>query len=416
MIQLPKGLTGTCSVGSYNAGNGQWTIPQLDVNGIATSASFTATAINMTVNDAHLNNSNGTFDLNGEFKILGGTVTLDPKMNGASPATLPDVISFRADYTLSDFEITAFSGSIEYDFEGIDIDPVYLNDIPDFLSCEGTNILLANPQIYLSVNNPIAQYSLNCNAGLSLTSKRPDAPANLQSLSYSTDSPIIVNHTGGDSEVHQFVLAPSNLKLNVPTGYNKNNLTFTPFSSLSNVLAVPSNPTGYSELPESIDIKLTDAKVPLQKVTDFKLGVKLDPVDGSYQLIAPLALKEGSLIIYSDTQDGWNDEDVDALTIEELTLTALADNNTPLDAEIVAYPLDVNGDRIKNVKITSNVLKASSQGVQLEIKLEGVITHLDGVTFEARVKPGSDDALAPSQTIVLNNIRAKVSGYYTKKF
>ena len=36
--------------------------------------------------------------------------------------------------------------------------------------------------------------------------------------------------------------------------------------------------------------------------------------------------------------------------------------------------------------------------------MEGTIEHLDGITFEAVLNPDSDDALAPSQTIRLENL------------
>ncbi len=48
--------------------------------------------------------------------------------------------------------------------------------------------------------------------------------------------------------------------------------------------------------------------------------------------------------------------------------------------------------------------------------MEGTIEHLDGITFEAVLNPDSDDALAPSQTIRLENLRARISGSYTTEF
>lgn len=413
VVQLPKGMTGVPSIGSYNKTTGEWSIPDLEIDGTNTTIKFTASAIDMSKNDFTLDATKRTMTFKGDFKLLRGTVTLDPKMNGNVPDALPESISFRIDFSLSDLLITSVTGKIQYNFAGLNIDPIQLNDLPDFLSCEGTNILLANPQIYLSVNNPLDRYSLKYSSGLTLTATRYGAPSALQTLTYPMDSPITVTAAPG---VHQFVLAPSDKNLNVPEGFNKDKLSFNPYTNLSYVLSVPKNEDGYTELPNVIDIKLDNASVPLQNVQDFQLGTKLPAVEGKYELVAPLALKEGSVIIYTDTQDGWNDEDVDAITIEELTLTALADNSTPLDAELVAYPLDKDGNRIPNVKVTSNLLKANTAEEPLEIKLQGKIEHLDGVIFEARVRPGTENAVAPSQYIVLKNIRAKVSGYYIKKF
>ena len=47
--------------------------------------------------------------------------------------------------------------------------------------------------------------------------------------------------------------------------------------------------------------------------------------------------------------------------------------------------------------------------------MTGTITHLDGVTFIARLNSANRDPLTPSETITLKNIRVKVSGYYEKE-
>lgn len=416
-IQLPKKMTCTESVGTYDAATGVWTIPELTVSGSTTEIYVEASRIDLAANGVKIDPVKHSFVLDGDFKVLDGIITLEPRVSGGIPSTLPQTLDFRADYTLSPLVIDAVSGTIEYKYQGLDIDPVTLTDIPDFLSCEGTNLLLANPQIYLSLNNPLADYDVHCNAGLTLTSLRPDAPESIRRLSYSLDNgPVVVGADGGPNARQQFVLAPSRNNLNVPDGYNASALSYYEFSGLSDVLAVPANEANYSELPETIDITLTNPGVPRQKVSHFRLGTSLPGVKGNYMLVAPLALKEGSMIIYSDTEDGWGSEDLDALTIEELTLTAIASNSTPLAAELVAYPVNTSGERIPGVKVTSNVLEAMSEGKPLEIKLEGKIENLDGVIFEARVRPGSEESLRPDQTIRLNNIRAKVSGYYTKQF
>lgn len=411
IIQLPFGMKGTPSVGTYDAKTGRWTIPSFETNGTRAEIEFKPTFIDMTANDYAFNEQTRTLDLHGEFKVLSGVVTIEPS---GTPSSMPQNITFRTDYALTDLHVTAIDGIIDYEYKGIEIAPVDLSDIPDFLSCEGTNLLLANPQIYLKVNNPVENYNLKCSSGLTLTALRPEAPADLRTLAYSTNSPILITSENGYDGIHQFVAAPSKDNLNVPEGFIKNHLTFVPYTNLGDVLGVPTG-YNYSEMPETIDISLTDASIPRQNVEDFKLGVDIDPVEGRYEFLAPLALKEGSIIIYNTTKDGWGSDDLDALTIETLSITAIADNATPLDAEIVAYPIDRAGNRIENVKISSNLLEANSTGKELAIVLEGEIRGLDGVIFEARVRPGSETALAPDQTISLNNVRAKVSGFYLKK-
>jgi hypothetical protein len=47
--------------------------------------------------------------------------------------------------------------------------------------------------------------------------------------------------------------------------------------------------------------------------------------------------------------------------------------------------------------------------------MTGTVTHLDGIEYVAVLNSGSEEALTPKQTITLKNIKAKVSGNYTKE-
>lgn len=75
----------------------------------------------------------------------------------------------------------------------------------------------------------------------------------------------------------------------------------------------------------------------------------------------------------------------------------------------------VGGSKIPGVK-ASGYIPANANGEHIIIRMEGTIEHLDGITFEAVLNPDSDDALAPSQTIRLENLRARISGSYTTEF
>lgn len=307
---------------------------------------------------------------------------------------------------------SAFSGIINYRLEGMDIAPISLIDIPEFLSSPGTDIRLSNPQIYLGVNNPVADNSLDCTSGITLTAERNG----MQSLSFSPDvNSFTIGHDAGVTGPYNFVLAPNSDDLTTPDRY-ASNLTFVKFTSLSDLLAVPEG-AAYENagIPDRIGVTLDNPEIPEQYVTDFALGRDLNGVDGTYEVVAPLALENDAVIIYTTTEDGWNDEDVDALTINKLSLTATVTNECPLGVEMYAWPIDVRGNRIPGVEVKSSYVGANSSNVALEIEMTGVITHLDGVIFEARVE-GSDNssALTPSTVITLKDIRARVSGYYEK--
>lgn len=73
---------------------------------------------------------------------------------------VPQSVAYSCNIDITDIEVETFSGTVRYDIEDIDIDPVEMNDLPDVLSQSGTDIKLANPQIYLSMNNPVGEYDL----------------------------------------------------------------------------------------------------------------------------------------------------------------------------------------------------------------------------------------------------------------
>lgn len=408
VIQLPKGLDADPEEGSYDPVSGLWSIARHEASGQSTRLIINASGVDFKQAGASIRPDH-TFYYEGDFRILQGAVTIVPEPTTISQ--LPASLEFRASYSVSDMVATSFTGMVNYKLDGLGIDPVSLSDIPDFLSGEGTNIRLANPQIYLQVNNPVADDNLDCSTGITLTAMRDGG----HSLSFSPDNgAFTIGHNAADNK-YNFVLAPDLDNLTTPDEYVAG-LEFVEFSTLTDLLSTPEN-YPVSGLPTSIGIRLDDPQIPLSRVSDFALGRQIPAVHGSYELIAPLALEEGSLIIYTDTQDGWNDEDVDAITVSKLSLTFTATNSTPISAELYAWPIDVNGNRIKGVEIKSSTLPANSEDVPVTIELTGEVKHLDGVVFEARVSGSKDSSsLTPAQSITLRNVRANVSGYYEKEF
>lgn len=409
VIELPKGMDATPSVGEYNAETGLWTIDRHNITGSSTDVYVTASKINLAANGVAVSD-NHTLIFPGAFKVLSGKLTIVSKVINGTHAIMPAKLSFTADYSLTDLSVTAFSGVIEYKFDGFDIDPVSLSDVPTFLKGDGTVLKLANPQIYLQLNNPVGGDRLSYSAGLMLSSVRDDWGV----TDYTPLSDISVGYDKGVDGPYNFVLAPQDgSALNVPTDYAQN-LTFVGFPSLSDLLAPPAN-AKESGLPSQINIKIVNPLVPRQTVNDFKLGVDLPGAEGKYELMAPLALNDGSTIVYTDTEDGWNDEDVDALTITGLSMTVNVTNSLQFDGELTAYPIDVKGERIPGVTITSSKISANSTDEPVTITMTGTVKHLDGVTFVARLNSTGRDPLTPSESIVLKNIRVKVSGYYEKE-
>ncbi|MDE6392815.1 MAG: hypothetical protein K2L59_06090 [Muribaculaceae bacterium] len=403
VIRAPKGLDAEPSVGTYDPASGYWRVPRVDVTGNHASAVLVATGIDTSAAGVVIR-PDRTLDFNSEFHIESGYVDIVP-----SGGVFRNEAELTVYYGLDEFEIRDFDGEVRYSLDGIHIAPVSLADIPDFLKGDETEIAIANPQIYFSMNNPVAGIPLECSTGLRLTAGRIGAP----DLVYDLDSPVKIGYAKGESGPYNFVLSPSDSGLDVPSEF-ASGLEWCRFSSLGSLLKTPS---GWSVrgLPDNISIDLVDAGIPVQRVSGFSIPAQLPAADGRYELLAPLALNDGSRIVYTDVRDGWNDEDLDAITITKLEVTAHAVNNCPVDIQLTLYPITTDGD-VSGVRLESNTVKAGSE-TDLVISMTGEVRHLDGIRIVAVLEAGAgEEPLAPSQTLQLDDIRARVTGFYEKEF
>lgn len=403
VIRAPKGLVATPSTGTYDARTGYWRIPRVDVAGNHTEISLLATGIDMAVAGITIR-PDRSLDFESEFHIESGFIDIEP----LSP-NFRDEVVFIVSYDLDEFEIKSFDGEVRYALEGIDIAPVELRGIPDFLKGDETEIEIANPQIYLQINNPVASVPLNCSTGLRLTANRDGMP----SLPFDLDNAVEIGFGRGESGPYNFVLSPSDENLDVPEVFAAD-LDWYRFSTLGSLLHAPAE-WSVKGLPRSIDIDLVNPGIPVQSVTAFNIPRKLPAAEGKYQLMAPLALDEGSRIIYSEIRDGWNDDDIDGITVTDLQLTAHAVNRCPASIQLTIYPLDKDGNLI-DAAVRSTTVAAESES-DLVITMQGEVSHLDGIRIVAELAAGGEAvALTPNQTLTLDNIKARVSGYYEKEF
>lgn len=423
-IQLPAGLDNNTSAGSYDPATGLWTIPSLEMPG--DGGTITLTTTNLDLSSATIT-PDRKFHYDSKFEVIGGILTLIPDISHAG--SLPSTVRFKADYTLTDMTLNAVKATIDYRLEGMDIDPVDLSDLPDFLNNPATNIVLTNPQIYLNLNNPVAEDGLVGNINLTLTAERDNG---VRPFTFPLDQPFVLGDNYGNNGPYNFVLAPQAAELTTPAGY-KQNLQQVNFNSLGNILFVPEEDRVTIDgevkagLPSRIDITIPDPQVinnPALSVADrpfFHLGNRTPAiqVNGQYELIAPLSLADGSLIIYSEKQDGWDNEDLSDLRIETLSISCHGVSALPVNAELTVYPLDKDGKRMP-CKTKSMTIPAGSEA-DMEIAIEALdgqyITGIDGVEYVAILDAGADEeTLSPEQTLNLTRIRAKVSGSYVKKF
>lgn len=395
VLELPKGLTLTKdnanydpSTGLYNAGNREFVNGMLEIL-------IDATAMNAAQAGIRYDYPSHTISLDGTCAVHGGILRVD-NAQGYS------MLHLDASYAMSRINVTSFTGEMQYDIEGCDFNNVDLSSLPDFLSQEGTDIRLSNPQIYLNLDNPLYIYGLTARTGLSISSYSDTGLVGR----YPLDTPGYFDiHTDPSTRLYNYCFSPSR-----PDKYyvDGDDTMWVGYSALGNVLSG-------NGIPKSLSITLDNPVLPVQRVKDLQLGTDLGAVTGTYTFYAPLSLADGSTIAYTGTMDGWSSEDLDAVTISALSLTATADSDLPVDAVITAYPIDKDGNRIGDVEITGARLSAMTKGQPITMTMHGTIKMLDGLKYVVKVDQADSKALSPDMSIKLINVRPRVSGEYVRK-
>ncbi len=400
-FQLPKGLTMASGDGQYDPETGIYTVPDGKSNWrIQREVTFSANAVNLAkagiVFDNHL------LSYSDKISILGGKVLIKRENLTVSPDRLPANIRFFNDADLSQINVDWVSGQMHYAIDDFQVPDVEITGLPDILSQDQTNILLGNPQIYLKLNNPVGIYNMWARTGLAITPWRGDEASPTCRLD---DGSLAIPVTSMALDQVAFCLAPSDPG-KYPDGYTSP--IFEKFSALSDVLAG-------NGLPDRLHINLENPELPAQKVNKLPIGRIIGTVRGSYLLNAPLNLKAGSSIVYSDQVDGWSSEDLDAVTITTLEVTAKVNTDIPLKVTCTGYPIDKDGKQINNVVIEGAEINANAKDRIITLRITGEIHNLDGIVFTARVDAENGQTLNENMTISLKEIRPRVSGYYQKE-
>lgn len=342
----------------------------------------------------------GSFDLKSKFVIDYAELVLS-----GSPESLAqnDELTYTVNFGLSqDIHPSAFMGVIQYDLSGsgLNIEPVNLENLPDFLDDPNTNLILANPQLYLGLNNPVGVYGLGYQSGFNILVSRTG--------SQSVDFPgPLVQVEGVQQERFNFLLAPQEMAVsNIPEEFQAD-LQRKCYPNLGHILSGEG-------IPQMLDVELIDPMIEQQETSSpFRLDSNIPAMEGEYLFLAPLALEDGSEIIKKI--DGWWSEDLDALTINVLKISALADSDLDMGVKITIYPIDKFGNKIESASVSTVSLPANSSNLPIEFVMEGVITDLDGIAIYVMAAGDDQKPLAPDQYIKLEDIKAKVTGNYTKK-
>lgn len=282
----------------------------------------------------------------------------------------------------------------------MDVTDVDVDNLPDILADEQTDITLDNPQIYLSVLNPLNDKNVYASFGMTITALRNNSPQKV----FTPDPNLIKTGTDNKSGYYNFCLARQEATYPDYPG-----ATFVPFPTLPKVFSG-------AGIPTTLSIVIDNPQFPAQHIKGLILGQDLGEAEGRYTFFAPLKLKDGSRIVYTDHVDGWGGEDMDELTVTELNITAIANSDMPIDLDFTGYPIDEEGNQINGVTIEGAKVPAYARNQEVKIRITGEIRGLDGIRFKAvATAQGDEKSLTPEMNLHLSKLRPTVSGYYQKE-
>lgn len=393
------------NIGKYDANTGILTIDRYVSTKAETDLTIKANVLDL----GGIENVNNTFDYENEINFLSGYVILNSNNVGA----LQHDFEFAAKYKLPGFEVTRFSGDIDYTIEGLDFDPVDLSDMPDVLDDPQTKIKLANPQIYLTINNTCQPYNIGGSLGLELSAMRAAGES-----TYALPTRIDVSD---NKVVNKYAISPAGKTLSPINGYTvADGAELIEFTDLSNVL-YGSAEKGYG-IPKTIDVSFETPHID-GAAKRFPLGKNIDAVSGDYQFLAPIALDNGTMIVYTGKTDKWG---LDDLKVSKMNLTTTCKSTLPAEMKLYAYLLNKKGDKMgqcepiiipanSEEEINFTIIPTDKDGEYMQ-DVDGLYYEAIAVQNNTYQKPNDVPVLTPEMNLSLGKLQLKVTGEYVTDF
>lgn len=290
-------------------------------------------------------------------------------------------------------ELTKVTAKVDPDIN-VTIDPVNINDIPDFLSDDQVRLDLENPQIMLNISNN-SPVTVAINAKIKAYKKNQLTKEIGIGSDYGT-SPIYVQ--SGLNNICLSTLGTHDADIT-----NVNDIKVT---NLSDILTI---------IPDKIEI--TDVKTTaLPEYYDIELG-QTYAFNTNYNVDAPLKFGSNLNIVYSDSISDL-DSDLKDIEFQELHAEIDATNNIPLQLALEAIPYDKNGNEMQDVDVTidGNIAAGTSENGQnshMVIIIKGKNKNIKGLDkiilrLTGTVADNNNETLNKNQTIKFNSIRLKV--------
>ena len=309
----------------------------------------------------------------------------------------------------------------------IDIDPVTIDDVPDFLNEDGNTLDIQNPCIMLSVTND-APVDVNIEADIiRLKGGNPDFSLHIgvaeedASKPENADKRIVIGKGSEENPVttiYYLSRIPMGVDNNIVLGGDIYNLIRT--------------------IPDEIQLQGVQAKALQENEYTITLGADGADylVNTTYELNAPLQFGPDLVINYNDTINDWQ-SDLEDISFKNAVVEMTALNGIPLNFAVEATAIKENGEVLEGVtatvegnirpgnkivrknesgEVTETIGTATESAITVRLHSEsGNIENLDGlrITLKGNTKGAENAVLNKNMSLQLTNIRIRIEGGVT---
>ena len=287
----------------------------------------------------------------------------------------------------------------------VSVSPVKIQNLPDFLNDEEVSINLNDPRIFLNVTNPTP---VDINLTAQLTPVKDGTALSEKSVKI-----------GSETEAASQVIIPGNV-----TDYRIciHQIADEAGIEADRIVSVPGLNRLIEKIPDEIRMEPVNTTA-VQAFKEIDLGGNYQ-VETGYELKTPLQFNEGTEVIYSEEMNGWG-SDMEDYDFKEVVVSMKATNAIPLDLQMTADAIDVNGNILAGVTATvEGNIAAGTPGQKTNSELKIILKssstealhRLDGLTYRVSAKTTKEVAgtvLNENQTLKLDDIRIQIKGGIT---
>ena len=343
------------------------------------------------VNDAKFkynDNDNSSITLGGVVKLDGGIFVSAKNSYGGN-------INLGANIHSENMIFRSVTAVVDPKVD-IEIDPIRIDDLPDFLSDNNVVLDLTDPRIYITLTNP-SPVSVDVNATLkSYKNNISQGTAALENINI-------------PKNCENYIIC---VNQNKDRWDDTDNMMYVKVDNMSDLI---------KNIPDRIEITDVVTRVEQEEVTiDLNRNYTIIT---DYKVDTPLQFGPDTNIEYTETIDGW-DADLEDMEFDRVEASMNVINEIPLGVRMTAKAIDVDGNVLENVKVDMDVeIKAGAIGAPTEQNVkftlttdDGKIAGLDGIEISvvAFVDDSEGDVrLNENQTMQFTEIKLKLVGGIT---